>query len=300
MEDGLLHKNKREEGVYMIEVLTDTIIDGVKLLPFLFITYLIMEYIEHKTSEKAKETIKKSGRFGPLIGSILGIIPQCGFSVSATNLYATRVITLGTLISVYLSTSDEMLPILISESAPIDVILKILGIKLIIGMIAGFIIDLVIRRKNKDKEEETTIIDLCEKEHCHCEEGIVKSALKHTINIFIFIIIITFIINTLIYIIGEETLASFINNRTILGPVVAGLIGLIPNCASSVILTKMYLEQVISASTMIAGLLVGAGVGLAVLFRTNKDVKENIKITVLLYSIGVISGILLDLIGIVI
>ena len=284
----------------MIEVLTDTIIDGVKLLPFLFITYLIMEYIEHKTSEKAKETIKKSGRFGPLIGSILGIIPQCGFSVSATNLYATRVITLGTLISVYLSTSDEMLPILISESAPIDVILKILGIKLIIGMIAGFIIDLVIRRKNKDKEEETTIIDLCEKEHCHCEEGIVKSALKHTINIFIFIIIITFIINTLIYIIGEETLASFINNRTILGPVVAGLIGLIPNCASSVILTKMYLEQVISASTMIAGLLVGAGVGLAVLFRTNKNVKENIKITVLLYSIGVISGILLDLIGIVI
>ena len=284
----------------MIEVLTDTIIDGVKLLPFLFITYLIMEYIEHKTSEKAKETIKKSGRFGQLIGSILGIIPQCGFSVSATNLYATRVITLGTLISVYLSTSDEMLPILISESAPIDVILKILGIKLIIGMIAGFIIDLVIRRKNKDKEEETTIIDLCEKEHCHCEEGIVKSALKHTINIFIFIIIITFIINTLIYIIGEETLASFINNRTILGPVVAGLIGLIPNCASSVILTKMYLEQVISASTMIAGLLVGAGVGLAVLFRTNKDVKENIKITVLLYSIGVISGILLDLIGIVI
>ena len=284
----------------MIEVLTDTIIDGVKLLPFLFITYLIMEYIEHKTSEKAKETIKKSGRFGPLIGSILGIIPQCGFSVSATNLYATRVITLGTLISVYLSTSDEMLPILISESAPIDVILKILGIKLIIGMIAGFIIDLVIRRKNKDKEEKTTIIDLCEKEHCHCEEGIVKSALKHTINIFIFIIIITFIINTLIYIIGEETLASFINNRTILGPVVAGLIGLIPNCASSVILTKMYLEQVISASTMIAGLLVGAGVGLAVLFRTNKNVKENIKITVLLYSIGVISGILLDLIGIVI
>ena len=284
----------------MIEVLTDTIIDGVKLLPFLFITYLIMEYIEHKTSEKAKETIKKSGRFGPLIGSILGIIPQCGFSVSATNLYATRVITLGTLISVYLSTSDEMLPILISESAPIDVILKILGIKLIIGMIAGFIIDLVIRRKNKDKEEETTIIDLCEKEHCHCEEGIVKSALKHTINIFIFIIIITFIINTLIYIIGEETLASFINNRTILGPVVAGLIGLIPNCASSVILTKMYLEQVISASTMIAGLLVGAGVGLAVLFRTNKNVKENIKITVLLYSIGVVSGILLDLIGVVI
>ena len=284
----------------MLEVLEHTIEDSIKLIPFLFLTYLLMEYIEHKTKEKTKETIKKSGKFGPFIGALLGIVPQCGFSVSATNLYAARVITLGTLIAVYLSTSDEMLPIFLSEGVAIDVIIKILAIKLAIGMIAGFLIDLVIRLKNKGKEDEEKIIDLCEKEHCHCEHGIVKSALKHTVNIFIFIFLITFVINLGMHFIGEETIASFMLDRPILGPIISGLIGLIPNCASSVIITQMYLENIISVGTMIAGLLVGAGVGLAVLFRTNKGIKENIKITVLLYAIGVISGIILELIGIMI
>ena len=279
----------------MLEVLEDALIDSIKLLPFLFITYLIMEYIEHKTSDKAKKAIKKSGKFGPAIGAILGIFPQCGFSVSATNLYAARVITLGTLIAVYLSTSDEMLPIFISEAVPAITIIKILGIKLLIGMIAGFIIDFVLRLKNKEQDEK--IVDLCEKEHCHCEHGIVKSALKHTIHIFIFILLITLVINTIIYFIGEDTLANFIQLNPILGPIIAGLIGLIPNCAASVILTQLYLENVITAATMISGLLVGAGVGLAVLFKINKGIKENIKITALLYSIGVISGIILQLIG---
>ena len=281
----------------MLEILEHTIEDSIKLIPFLFLTYLLMEYIEHKTKEKTKETIKKSGKFGPFIGALLGIVPQCGFSVSATNLYAARVITLGTLIAVYLSTSDEMLPIFLSEGVAIDVIIKILVIKFVIGMIAGFLIDLVIRLKNKGKEDEEKIIDLCEKEHCHCEHGIVKSALKHTVNIFIFIFLITFVINLGIHFIGEETIAGFMLDRPILGPIISGLIGLIPNCASSVIITQMYLENIISVGTMIAGLLVGAGVGLAVLFRTNKGVKENIKITVLLYAIGVISGIILELIG---
>lgn len=280
----------------MLEVLEDALIDSIKLLPFLFITYLIMEYIEHKTSDKTKKAIKKSGKFGPAIGAILGIFPQCGFSVSATNLYAARVITLGTLIAVYLSTSDEMLPIFISEAVPAITIIKILGIKLLIGMIAGFIIDFVLRLKNKEQDEK--IVDLCEKEHCHCEHGIVKSALKHTIHIFIFILLITLVINTIIYFIGEDTLANFIQLNPILGPIIAGLIGLIPNCAASVILTQLYLENVITAATMISGLLVGAGVGLAVLFKINKGIKENIKITALLYSIGVISGIIIELIGI--
>lgn len=280
----------------MLEVLEDALIDSIKLLPFLFITYLIMEYIEHKTSDKAKKAIKKSGKFGPAIGAILGIFPQCGFSVSATNLYAARVITLGTLIAVYLSTSDEMLPIFISEAVPAITIIKILGIKLLIGMIAGFIIDFVLRLKNKEQDEK--IVDLCEKEHCHCEHGIFKSALKHTIHIFIFILLITLVINTIIYFIGEDTLANFIQLNPILGPIIAGLIGLIPNCAASVILTQLYLENVITVATMISGLLVGAGVGLAVLFKINKGIKENIKITALLYSIGVISGIIIELIGI--
>ena len=255
-----------------------------------------MEYIEHKTSEKTKETIKKSGKYGPIIGSILGIFPQCGFSVSATNLYSARVITLGTLISVYLATSDEMIPIFISESVPISVMLKILGIKLIVGIIAGVIIDFCIRLRNKDVAEEK-IVDMCEKEHCHCEESILKSSLKHTINITVFILAITLIINILVAIIGEEAIANFISNKPILGPVIAGLIGLIPNCASSVITTKLYVENIINVSTMLSGLFVGAGVGLAVLFRNNKNLKENIKIVTLLYVIGVISGILLELIG---
>lgn len=282
----------------MFEVIEDALIDSIKLLPFLFITYLIMEYIEHKTSDKSKEAIKKSGKFGPIIGSILGIFPQCGFSVSATNLYAARVITLGTLISVYLSTSDEMLPIFISEAVPVTTILKILGIKLVIGMISGILIDLCLRLKNRNKDEEEKIVDLCEKEHCHCGHGIVKSALKHTISIFIFILIITVLINIAIYFIGEDRIASFIELNPVLGPVLAGIIGLIPNCASSVILTQLYLENIVTATTMISGLLVNAGVGLAVLFKMNKGIKQNILIVILLYAIGVISGLILQLVGI--
>ena len=280
----------------MLDILIDAIIDSVKLLPFLFLTYLIIEYIEHKTSDKTKETIKKSGKFGPLIGSILGIFPQCGFSVAATNLYAARIITLGTLIAVYLTTSDEMIPIFISEAVPISVILKILGIKLLIGIIAGFAIEFVLQLKNKDNDNK--IADLCEHEHCHCENGILKSSLKHTFNIFIFIFLITLVINTIIHLIGEDTLSSFISNRPILGPVIAGIVGLIPNCAASVIITQLYLEGLITVATLIAGLLVSAGVGLIVLFRVNKNLKENIKIVLLLYIIGVVSGILLEAIHI--
>lgn len=280
----------------MLDILLDAVIDSVKLLPFLFITYLIMEYIEHKTSNKAKETIKKSGKWGPLVGSILGIVPQCGFSVSATNLYATRVITLGTLIAVYLSTSDEMLPIFISEAVSPIIILKILGIKLVIGMISGFLIDFVLRKRHKNPEDEK-IVDLCEREHCHCEHGIIKSALKHTLNIFIFIFIVNIVMGLLIHLIGEDKIAGFFSSVPILGPVISGLVGLIPNCASSVIITQLYLDNVISVSTMLSGLLVGAGVGLAVLFKTNKGIKENLKIVGLLYAIGVISGIILELVG---
>lgn len=196
----------------------------------------------------------------------------------------------------YLSTSDEMLPILLSEAVPIKTILYILGIKLIIGVIAGFIIDLITIFKNKN-EEDQKIIDLCEKEHCHCEQGIFKSALKHTFNIFIFILIITLFINIIINLIGEAPISNFLKNQPILGPIISGVIGLIPNCASSVILTQMYLENVISISTMISGTLVGAGVGLAVLFKTNKGIKQNIKIVSLLYFVGVLSGIFLELIG---
>ena len=286
----------------MLDVILDTLIDSIKLLPFLFITYLIMEYIEHKMKHKSKEAIQKSGKLGPFFGSLLGIFPQCGFSVSATNLYAGRVITLGTLIAVYLSTSDEMLPIFISEAVSPIIILKILAIKLVIGMIAGFIIDLVINVLTKNKiEEKENIEQVCEEEHCHCNEnGILKSSIHHTLNIFVYIIIISFIINTIVHFIGEEAIANLLLNKPIIGPLVSALIGLIPNCAASVIITNMYLQKVISFGSMMAGLLTGAGIGLAVLFKTNNEIKENIKIVVLLYSIGVIVGIVIDTLGIMI
>ena len=279
----------------MLEVIEETLLDSIKLIPFLFIAYLIMEYIEHKTSQKSRETIKKSGKFGPLIGSFLGIFPQCGFSVVATNFYAGRDITLGTLISVYLTTSDEMIPIMISEAVPLWTILKILFVKLVIGIVAGFVIDFVLRLINKNKKiEEENIVDLCEHDHCHCEKGILKSSIHHTLSIFVFILIVTFIINTAIYFIGEENISNILLNKPIFGPIVSSLIGLIPNCASSVIITNMYLKNVINVGTMIAGLLVNAGVGLVVLFKTNKKIKENIAIICLLYIVGVISGIVLE------
>ena len=286
----------------MIEVIEDTLIDALKLLPFLFITYLIMEYMEHKMGEKSKNTIKKAGKFGPFFGSLLGIFPQRGFSASATNLYAGRVITLGTLIAVYLSTSDEMLPIFISKQVSLSLIIKILLIKFVLGVIYGFIIDFVINKFHKQEvvKNEEDIGQICEKEHCHCEKnGILISAIKHTLNILLFIIIITFVINVLIHFIGEDKISNLLLNKPIIGPVISALIGLIPNCAASVIITNMYLENVISFGSLISGLLTGAGVGLLILFRTNKKIKENIKIVFLLYFLGMISGVIIELLNII-
>ena len=280
----------------ILEILKETSIDTIKIIPFLFITYLIMEYIEHKTSNKVKCAIEKSGKFGPLLGAILGIFPQCGFSVSATNLYSTRVITLGTLISVYLTTSDEMLPILLTESVSMSTIIAILLIKLILGIIAGFTIDIIFRIIKKENIEKQKIEELCEQEHCHCEHGIVTSALKHTLNIIVFIFIITLAINGIIAVIGEDTIGQFVSQNVILGPIIAGLIGLIPNCASSVILTELFVEDVISMPVLISGGAVNAGVGLLVLFKTNKNLKENLKIVGLLYTIGVLAGIILEIV----
>lgn len=280
----------------MLDVIIDTLVDSIKLLPFLFLTYLIMEYLEHKTSDKVRHMIQNSGRFGPVIGGLLGTIPQCGFSVAATNLYATRIINIGTLIAVYLATSDEMIPIMISEGIPITTILKILGIKLVIAIVVGFLIDLVVQARKKGEDER--IVDLCEKEHCHCETGILKPAIKHTVNILGFIVVITFVINTIVHFIGDANIAQFVKSNPVLAPAVASIIGLVPNCASSVILTQLYVQKVIPVSTMIAGLLVGAGVGLAVLFKMNKGIKENLKIVLLLFLIGTISGMVLQLLGV--
>lgn len=278
----------------MLDVIVDTLLDGIKLIPFLFIAFLILELLEHKLSGKNKKIIEKSGKFGPIIGSMLGAFPQCGFSVAATNFYSTRIITLGTIISIYLSTSDEMLPLLISEGVNIKLIIKVLGIKILIGMISGFIIDLIFRKKEKNH-----IHDFCEEEHCNCKNGVLISTIKHTLNITLFIIIISFILNTIIYYVGEDTLGNLIFRKKVLGPILSSLIGLIPNCASSVVITQLYLGNVISFGAMMSGLLTGSGVAILVLFKVNKNLKENLKILGIVYIIGVISGIIIELINIV-
>ena len=277
-----------------LDALTDTFIDGIKILPFLFVTYVLMEYIEHKAGSKAERFVKKSGRLGPVVGSILGVVPQCGFSAAAANFYAGRIITLGTLI--FLSTSDEMLPILISEKVSPVLIFQILGMKIVIGMIAGFVIDLILHRKGKE-ESEMRIEHMCDHEHCHCDEqNIFKSALVHTLQIFAFIVVISFALNILIAIVGEDKLGSFMTSVPALGILLSGLIGLIPNCAASVVITQLYLEGLLTMGSMMAGLLVGSGIGLLVLFRVNEDMKENLKITTMLYVIGIACGFLIDLI----
>ncbi len=273
----------------MLDVIKDTVIDSLKLLPFLFLTFLLMEYFEHKMKNKSKKIVKKAGKFGPIIGSFLGVIPQCGFSVAATNLYATRIITLGTLISIYLSTSDEMLPILLSEKVEFSLIAEVLLIKIIVGIICGFIIDLVYRKKEKVEIEE-----FCHDKHCDCEHSILKSTLKHTFDIFMFIFIISFVLNLAFSYLGEEVISSILMKNSIFGSFLTSLLGLIPNCFSSVLITQLYLKNTISFASMIGGLLTGSGVALLVLFRVNKDKKQNFRILLLLYLIGALTGLLIS------
>lgn len=280
----------------MKEVILDTIIDSLKLIPFLLVAFLIIELLEHKLNNKTKNILTKSKKIGPIIGSLLGVIPQCGFSVMATNLYITRIITLGTLISIYLSTSDEMLIIMISEKVEISLILKILLIKIFFGIVYGLIIDKIINKKKKDKE---TNYELCDEEHCDCNHSILLSAIKHTLHITLFIFIITLIINTIFTLLGDNYLSKILLNNSILSPFITSLIGLIPNCAASVILTELYLNSTISLGALIGGLLTSSGSSLLVLIKNNKNQKENLSIILLLYALGVLSGIIIELISLI-
>lgn len=280
----------------MKDIIIDTLVDALKILPFLFITFLLLELLEHKLNNKTKNVISKSDKVGPIIGSLLGVIPQCGFSVVATNLYITRVISLGTLFSIYLSTSDEMLPIMLSQNVSFKTILIVLLIKVITGMLFGFVIDLVIRKNNKNIYD----YHICEEEHCHCDHGIVRSSLKHTFNIIIFIIGVSFILNVVFLYCGNDLISKIFMKDTLFGPFLGSLVGLIPNCGASVILTEMFLKGAINLGTCMAGLLTGCGVALLVLFKSNKNIKENLCICLTLYLIGVLVGIFVEFVGILI
>lgn len=320
----------------------DAFMDCIKLVPFLLVTYLLMEWLERKTEEKQIKTMKSSGVYGPFVGGILGVVPQCGFSLAAANLYSGGVITAGVLLAVFMSTSDEMLPIFLSHSVPTLVIIKILLTKAVIAIVTGYAVDMankcvkrLINNKSKKTEDkkmkcaglnmqendtdvdkhhahhshedhayhhgngEKSIHGVCENEHCNCQDGIIKSSIKHTVKIALFIIIISIAINILIGLIGEENIQNVFSNVPVLGEAAAAMVGLIPNCAASVIITQLYLEGVLNAGAMMSGLLVSAGVGLMVLFRMNRGrLKENMKVLVTLYAVSVIWGVLINLAGI--
>lgn len=285
-----------------IDVFQDALIDTVKLVPFLFVTYLVMEWLERKTAAKQASYLKKVGKLGPLYGGIAGVVPQCGFSASASSFFAGGLISVGTLLAVFLSTSDEMLPILVSHQVQFVTIGKILFGKMLMGVITGFVIDALLRKAHHDTTSHQHIHDLCKHDHCGCEDdhgSIFKSAIVHTLKITAFIFVITYILTFVVEGYGEDFIKSLFVGNTFVGIVFSAIVGLIPNCASSILISEMYLDGILSAGQMMAGLLVSAGVGLLVLFRSNRDFVENIKITGLLLVSGVAWGFLLEVAGIV-
>ena len=282
----------------MGHVILHSLEETLRLLPFLFLTYLLMEFLEHRAGGLAERWLRASGKVGPLVGGTLGLLPQCGFSAAASGLYAGRILTTGTLIAVYLSTSDEMLPILISERAPLPTVLTVLGLKLGVGVLVGFLVDLGARllRPREKKGQEPQIEELCERAHCRCEDHFALSALKHTAEIAVFVLLVTLLINTLLHFVGEDAVASVVNGHPLFGSLLASLVGLIPNCASSVALTQLFLRGVIGMGPLMAGLFVNAGVGLVVLFKLNRPVWDSFRILGLLWGTGLAAGLLVGLI----
>ena len=347
-----LHMDTGENLGY---VLLDTILEFIPVIAILFLSYLLMEWMEHRMGERAERAIAKAGPFAPAAGALLGCVPQCGFSAAAAGLYAGRVITLGTLYAVFFATSDEMLPIMLSAAfsgkfAPWS-ILRVIGGKLVIGTLVGMLVDLVLRlfrlatkRWNHGEEPENgashghvhahrhhhthshedtqtpdaavdtdrvhaseehshdhehhhevgQIHELCERTGCHCEDGILKSALRHTVHIGVFLLIFSLLLNLLFHFIGDDALKTFLSGRGVLTCFLASLVGLIPSCAASIAVTELYLAGAISLGSLYAGLLTGAGVGVLILCRLNRPVRQTVFIVLALYLMGALVGLLID------
>ena len=272
----------------------DALIDSAKLVPFLYVIYLVMEILEHKAGNRFPKLMGGSRKVGPLAGGLIGVFPQCGLAAASASLYSGRVITLGTLVAVFLSASDEMLPILISSAFPVVRILKIVGVKVVIAVISGYLVDLVFR-KSADVDpaaQDEACRTFAEYEH---RSNIFLCALRHTVEIFIYIFLFSFVLNIIIGSVGEERLSAIMNSVPVVGELVAALVGLIPNCASSVVITQLFIDGIIGPGPMFAGLLVNAGVGTLVLLKTNGNVKKSLAIIGLLYALGVVWGVLIEL-----
>ena len=278
----------------LLDVCLDALIDSLKTLPFLFGVYLLIEYIEHRSADKLGKALQKMGPFGPIGGSLLGAVPQCGFSVVASNLYTGRLISMGTLIAVYLSTSDEALPMLISQPKMAGKLWSLILIKICVGIIAGVIVDLTLKLLGK-KQMQEPFKEICG--DCDCEHhGIIHSAFHHTIGIFLFILVVNLVLGCFMEFAGIDTVKKLMMTESFLQPLIAALVGFIPNCAASVVLTQLYIEGVVSFGSLVAGLCTSAGVGLLVLFKTDKHYKEDFAIVGILYLCGIAAGFITNLI----
>lgn len=356
----------------LIDILLDAGKDTLSLVPFLLVTYLALETLEHVAGDSVNGAIKRAGAAGPVVGSLLGMVPQCGFSAMAATLYAGRVVTLGTLVAVFLSTSDEMLPLLLAEQVPVQTMAMLLASKALIALVTGFIVDAAIRglRRNArahaairrtvlgtaanpahvncahDDHTGGDIIDevaeagvsadhiheLCERDHCGCDEdedehghdhshdhghageherhhdhshsyegapivSIIRSAISHTVQVSVFIFLVTLILVAVLEIFGESAIGQFLRGNETLAVLGSALVGLIPNCSASVVITQLYLEGALQLAPMLAGTLISAGVGYLVLFRTNRSARENVVFLVMMYVIGAGWGLILSAVG---
>lgn len=289
-----------------LHVLEHSVFDTLELVPFLLLTYLAMEAIEHSASAHVQAAVERSGKAGPVVGALLGALPQCGFSAMAATLYAGRVVTVGTLVAVILSTSDEMVPVFLAHQEPMGHMLAIMGAKVAVGLVVGLAVDAVLRARRRAGDGHLHIHELCEREHCHCDEdgahghehghghgrwAIVRSALVHTVQVTFFIFVVTFVFGLVIEYVGQDALGTLLANHPVRATFVSALVGLIPNCGASVAITELYLDGVLAVGPMIAGLLASGGVGLLVLWRTNADVRQNALVTVFIYAVSVLVGL---------
>ena len=279
----------------MLDVLLDALIDSLKMLPFLFAAYFLIEYLEHKASEKMTRSLQSLGPWGPVGGAVLGIVPQCGFSVAAANFYAGRLISLGTLLAVFIATSDEAIPILLAHPDQLGYIGPMLLIKLISAVAAGLLADLFVRRFVKPRREKP-FEELCV--DCDCEpHSVLVSALRHTLEIFLFILLVNLLLGLAFYLVGEENISRVLLSGSAFQPFLTALIGLVPNCAASVLLTELFVSGSLSFGSCMAGLCAGAGLGLVVLFRTNRRIRENLAIVGALYGVSVVTGLIANFIA---
>ena len=318
------------------DVLLDSVHDTVELIPFLLLTYIAMEAIEHGTAGSAERLIARADKSGPIVGALLGALPQCGFSAMAATLYAGRVISAGTLVAVILSTSDELIPVFMARGAQVVRLGAIIGGKVVVGLVVGLVVDVILRALHRAGDGHPHIAELCARAHCHCGDAddamdelesvvhdthghhhghdhghehahgahgrwwhIIRSACVHTIEVTLFIFVITLAFGLIIELVGEEALAAALSVHPVRATFLAALIGLIPNCGASVAIAQLFLDGTLATGPMLAGLLVSGGMGLLVLFRTNADHVQNVEIATFIYAVGVACGLMVNAAGVV-